>query len=943
MYACSPGSLSARNLRALWVALVLLTLPPALPAQLTEDPRFDSLDVAFRAYFWEEETRPRGLKMIQNLYAADVARGRRDSLTAELLSALGQFHLAMEGEHTVAERYHRSALELGDSLYAFPHVRRAAYRMYLAELFIQQDPRGAETLLRSAVDELRALPVVDHNNIEGSYWNLSRSFMQAGEYQPARDAIELALDDWRTYLPDNPHNGGRLYNQLSRVLLTFEQDLPTAIDAARKGLELARQTRYPVNVAYAYDNLGRAYLKGGRVEQADSIFREMLAFTEKSQKEMNALRGGAYHSLSIANRELGRGEEALLAADRSIEIRQEYAPTTLNGSYAARASALNLLGRHADALVAANEAIAVSDALPSQFDGDRLVFDPTRAYDFDNLRLALTERATALEALGRPRDAVLDYELAIATEEFERSRATDATSRRTLSNANRELYDRAVALIHRLPDRTEADNWRAFGLSEAARGFSLLAELRDRRRVRARREEDLRASIAVYERIERPTAGEKRQLAEQRSRLKELERELGDAGAGPDSASFDLRAYLLTTGENAVEFLLTDSACYSFVYQPGQPLRFVRNGERARIDALAEAWRTRLIERGGGTDLRQPTPAATTDGRQLHDLLFGPARLDAGRATVVITDGGLHFVPFGALPATASTYLCEQTTLRYGYSLRHLAELGELPAAPRATELLALAPSFAGNAGPLYASRAGGREGLRPLLHNEAEARAIADLVGSDDILSGAAATRAAFFARAENARVLHLASHGAVDPLNPNRSFIAFTQTADTLQEDELLYFNDLPLLDLGAELVTLSACETNLGEVVPGEQVLSMGGAFAAAGARSTVSSLWQVDDAATTQLMERFYAELADGKPRAAALAAAQNHLRQSTPFAHPYYWAAFTLHGEDGPIELGHSGGIDWRGAGRWLGYGVAMLLILLGAVRSLRKLFGREKK
>jgi len=442
-------------------------------------------------------------------------------------------------------------------------------------------------------------------------------------------------------------------------------------------------------------------------------------------------------------------------------------------------------------------------------------------------------------------------------------------------------------------------------------------------------------SIAEYERIEKPSAGERRILANQRNQLLELRR-AKNSSVPVDSASVNLRDFLESQSFSVIEFMMTDSACFAFIHQPGQPLGFRKVGGRADIDRLAGAWRTALTAsayRGKSLLPADEQAKLTADfdrfGNQLSNLLLDGLDLGGTKELVIITDGELHFLPFGALPV-GDKYLVDHFPVRYAYSLRHLQELGTISRPDNNGSILAVAPSFGGSAAPLIASRSGGDLGLRPLANNISEVEAIGDMLSNSVVLTRAAATRDSFFALAEAAQVIHLSSHGVVDPRNPNRSFIAFTQAADTLQGEELLYFNDLTRLSLAAEMVTLSACETNLGEVVPGEHVLSMGGAFAAAGARSTVSTLWQVDDAATTMLMQRFYQELTVGADRSIALQRAQKYLREETDYGHPYYWAGFTLHGVNGTLELASAG------SNYWLLGGLAALGLGLGLLIGIRR-------
>ncbi|MCL4298819.1 MAG: CHAT domain-containing protein [Anaerolineae bacterium] len=106
--------------------------------------------------------------------------------------------------------------------------------------------------------------------------------------------------------------------------------------------------------------------------------------------------------------------------------------------------------------------------------------------------------------------------------------------------------------------------------------------------------------------------------------------------------------------------------------------------------------------------------------------------------------------------------------------------------------------------------------------------------------------------------------------------------------------------------DLVILSACETNLGDLSEGDELVGLTRAFIFAGTPSVIASLWNVEDEATSLLMERFYTHLGEGMSKAEALRQAQIETREKFP--NPYYWAAFVLSGDGGefePIE-------DWTG-------------------------------
>ncbi len=146
--------------------------------------------------------------------------------------------------------------------------------------------------------------------------------------------------------------------------------------------------------------------------------------------------------------------------------------------------------------------------------------------------------------------------------------------------------------------------------------------------------------------------------------------------------------------------------------------------------------------------------------------------------------------------------------------------------------------------------------------------------------------------------RMLHFATHGLVNSTSPELSGLAFSLVdAAGNPQNGFLRLHDIFNLELPAELVVLSACQTGLGEQIRGEGIIGLTRGFMYAGAERVVVSLWNVDDQGTAQLMSHFYqAMLAEGQEPATALRAAQLELWSHPEWRSPYYWAAFTLQGK-----------------------------------------------
>ncbi|HEY8461988.1 MAG TPA: CHAT domain-containing protein, partial [Blastocatellia bacterium] len=146
--------------------------------------------------------------------------------------------------------------------------------------------------------------------------------------------------------------------------------------------------------------------------------------------------------------------------------------------------------------------------------------------------------------------------------------------------------------------------------------------------------------------------------------------------------------------------------------------------------------------------------------------------------------------------------------------------------------------------------------------------------------------------------RYVHFATHGLADSERPELSTIVLSLYDERGRpQDGFLRAHEVYNLDLPAELVTLSACETGLGKLTRGEGLVSLTRGFMYAGAARVAVSLWSVNDRATAELMTKFYRRmLANGERPAAALRAAQVEMWRDKRWESPYYWAAFILQGE-----------------------------------------------
>ncbi len=292
----------------------------------------------------------------------------------------------------------------------------------------------------------------------------------------------------------------------------------------------------------------------------------------------------------------------------------------------------------------------------------------------------------------------------------------------------------------------------------------------------------------------------------------------------------------------------------------------------SRLDQLAgsSARGITAANNAVGPPLRQ----SLTD---LYGKLFAP--LESGVAEgnlIIVPHRALNYLSFASL-TDGDGYLADRFTISY---------------LPAASVRVHLKPSLHIGGQILVMSQAE-VEGFDRLDHADAEAQAIADLYGVEAIL-GPQATESAFVDRATGADIIHIAAHGELNPVKPlfSRILLGRDRRADGSLEVHEIYSMRLE----SVELIVLSACDSQMGKLSAGEDVVGLSRAFLSAGADSVIASLWPVDDAATSALMIEFYRQLRSGQSKTAALAAAQRYVREQYP--HPYFWAAFTLSGDPG---------------------------------------------
>ncbi|MDO8366254.1 MAG: CHAT domain-containing protein [Saprospiraceae bacterium] len=377
---------------------------------------------------------------------------------------------------------------------------------------------------------------------------------------------------------------------------------------------------------------------------------------------------------------------------------------------------------------------------------------------------------------------------------------------------------------------------------------------------------------------------------------------------------------MLSPQQTLLEYFTGDSSIFIFVLQ----------AERSRVleiprDFPLLEW-TQALREGISAyhTAAQKTPTLykktvlqyADAAQKLYQKLLAPIAESLTPEIIIVPGDGLANLPFEALltatpkdPGNFKTYkfLLRQHSVHYAYSATMLQQMVARTHRHAPTGgLLAFAPFFEEDTTSL-SLRLQREEAVRRELSalpfsGEEIFRAKKHFGKKSVVLTGKEASKQKFLESVARFSILHLATHGKANHQEGDFSYLAFASDDENV-ENGLLSVGELYNLSLNADLVLLSACETGIGEQQRGEGVVSLARAFAFAGAKSIVATLWSVNDKSTMQVMDNFYAGIKSGKPKNVALANAKLQYLEKNPGqpSHPFFWAGFVAVGDMSPMK------------------------------------------
>ena len=784
------------------------------------------------------------------------------------------------------------------------------YNHVLAMVMASQgDLTRAAELYRRIVEIAESIGMGEDIRVAGTLNNLGAVALLFGQFEEAHDYFTRALAIKEVRSPRSL----TVYRTLENlgIVAWRRGDLALAEEYYEQAETLIAQHVLPRD--HTALNANRALLAAdqGRLDEAEAMLHRALerAAGAAAPHAESSLRSLLLTDLGSIQWRRGDAASAARTLQQALELKRAQVPESLDLSHTLQPLAETLidLGRFDDAEPLLREALHLRSLLaPGSF------FEAETLHALGRLE----------EARDRPRgDAYYDRSIEALTQLLAQSAAI-----RERHGAVHRLHQR----VHRDAIRLHLEKGeirRAFNLLERWRAQSFLVMLEQRQVHSAPRAEnsELTRLQVLYDRtlqrLGNLNSSTPQQIEALRGQLELLR-----------ARREQLRQTLNRTSVRWTEVHLPetlDSAGIARQLEPGTLLlSYLTDTDATRLFALRRDGAVQYLERPIGEDGLHRAVASFRDAigqgalddqaAALYDELILPVEesLKDAERLIIVPDGPLHLLPFGALQdSKTGQYLVEKVPFTSVLSGTVYARLrsAEQPA-PRTVDLVAFGdprfPDIAAKDGE--GRRRAGQYGMRwtSLPASRREIEDIAALFphsrvqtflaeeAREDVVSGQRLT----------ARYLHFATHAFIDERSPLDSALVLSPTPDEPGANGLLQvWEILERVHLDTDMVVLSACSTGMGELRAGEGLIGLTRAFQIAGARSVLATLWPVDDEAMSALMVRVYRYLHDGLPKDRALQRAQIDFirgnldidldeRTRQRLTAPYYWANLQLIGD-----------------------------------------------
>ena len=792
-----------------------------------------------------------------------VHQVRRLNQQVEALQAQG------DSEETV--RLAREAVQLAELMLPVDSLDRATALNNLGVIVFGRGDYGeARRLHERALTIRRKQCAADDPALAQSLNNLGAIYRAQKEYQPAEQMFRAALAIYERGPSSQLPLVATTLNNLAALSYTTG-DLSRAQQLYERALAI-RKDALPAlhpDLAQSLNNLGLLYNRQRDYPRAKPLLQAALDIYERTLSADHPAVAVTLHNLALLAAAMGDRAQAVTLLARVADLRERQLTLILaGGSEEQKLAYLSLLSGDIDATVSLHLRMAPHDPRAQQ--------------------LACT---TLLRRKGRALDAMVQAVTSL---------------RRSLSTADQRVFD----------ELAEARTQLATVMLRTLNGVVVDEPQRAALEVRRNRVQMLEQQLST-----RSTAFQREVQPVTISEVQML--------IPAQAALIEFVAYRPFTPERAEDRWGVQQYAAYILRHDGE-VQWVDLGAAQPIEQNLAAWRAAVI--------RKDHTRAHALARSLDEQLMRPLRAKLRQATFFIISpaDALHLLPFAALVDEEGQYLLERYTFVYVTSGRDL-RVQQQTAPLRGQPVIIANPTFMGEPreSQVATPQTTALSALQfpPLPETAEEARALHGLLQHARLLTDVAATETAV-KQLRGPRLLHFATHGfflpasteialrprhgevsisreknlrltdgiTTSPLSRSGLALAGVNQPHSGADDGLLTALEAAGLDLwGTRLVTLSACETGLGDVRNGEGVYGLRRAIAMAGAESQLMSLWKVADTATRTLMVNYYTQLRGGMTRAEGLRKVQLEMLHGRDYTAPFYWASFILSGAWTAIE------------------------------------------
>ncbi len=751
-------------------------------------------------------------------------------------------------------------------------------------------------------------------------------------------------------------------------------------------LKLTKSTSedYYLIVIQTHQSLANIFLEENKLDSAAYYLDQLLKIhTKSSDKEDHT-----YCLLTRYSTMMGKFEEAETYAKKALFLLKN---STKTSSVSQKPIIYRYLSINSLKKGALKEALSYCqqtlNTLAPTFSNKTLYDNPTfeQVFHKEELIPAINTKLKVLEALYDQKDPNVTPQLILSTiklgiqglEYKNKNFKSKSSQKYWLNREAIPLFEKAIAIALHLQEQTGDSKYlnEAFMLSERSKSIMMMNALQEQNATSfggipkelIDREQALEREFKVIEKARQDAemSQNKEEMRYQDSLLFAYNHEKNSLLQRFESdypKYYELKHIVHQTSIQQVQEALDEQTVLVEYFQGKEKIYvFTLTKEQAfvksfahdkRYDVQLASFQNLLIDlESANKDINGSYRLFVKSAHELYQLLLEKSLVPNKKRLMLIPDGQLAYLPFevllterqanlanskremldfGALP-----YLLRQYATNYNYSAQLFLQQRAQRKKKQPCSILGLAPFYSNKTAPKW------RNPYEQQLRKELPALSGAvkeleflsqslNLKGS--FLYGEAANEANFKAKAAQFNILHLAVHGLVNEEKPELSGLALEED-NNREEDNILYAYEIKQLDLQAQLVVLSACETGIGKYQHGEGVMSIGRGFMYAGVPSLMTTLWNLNDYSSLMITKEFYKNLENGLAKDEALRQAKlSYLDDMQGITtHPALWACFVQVGDYAPLTLQHNYQ-QWY----FLALGLLILVIALVIFMKMRK-------